>query len=419
MLTRLKNVIKTNYFRSITQLTAGSFIAQIITFIVAPISTRLYSAEQLGIYTLILTLLTIFGPVVCGKYDLAIVSAKDNKETMELIWGSFIFTLFSLIFISVFYKFYLKYHPEIINEVGIFAYLLILMILIKGLTNILTSYNNRNKEYKTISSVYIIRSLFQNLGLVVFGLLNLGSIGLLFSYFLGSLFGLRKQAEILYKNKGELLNVNIQGILRAFKKYIKQPLFSMPAHFLSSTSYSILNIFISGLFGLTIFGYYSMTYRVLGLPLSLISMNASKVFFQRASEEKRKYGSYHRALKQISLFLLSISIPMVLVLIIFGPFMFELVFGEGWYISGVYVQILAPMFGIRFIVSALTPALIVSSKQKIEFVIQCCFLSCSILAFLVCKVFMFSMFIFLLIISISYSIIYLVYYIIIYKLSFK
>ncbi|MBD7938621.1 oligosaccharide flippase family protein [Cytobacillus sp. Sa5YUA1] len=414
---RLGDFIQSKYFKSISQLTTGSFIAQIITLIVAPISTRLYTAEQLGVYTLILTLLTIFGPVICGKYDLAIVSAKDDKEVMELIWSSTIFSVLFLFFISIFYRFYLTSYPEIIDEVGNFAYIVIFMLFIRAFTNILTSYNNRYKEYKTISSVYVVRSLVQNIGLVLFGFLKFGAIGLLFSQLIGSLFGLRKQSKHLYKNILGLKFVRIQGIKNVVKKYRKQPIYSMPAHFLSSTSYSILNLFISSLFGLSTFGYYSMSYRILGLPLSLVSMNVSKVFFQKATEEKSKYGNYYKAFKQITLLLLSVSIPMVIILISFGPYVFELFFGEGWYIAGVYVQILAPMYGIRLIVSALTPALIVSGKQRLELIIQSCFLSCSVLAYLICKLFTLDMSAFLSIISISYSLIYIVYLIIIYKLS--
>lgn len=62
----------------------------------------------------------------------------------------------------------------------------------------------------------------------------------------------------------------------------------MPAHFLNSASYSMLNFYITELFGLGILGYYSITYRILGIPLTLVSLNVSKVFFQRASEEKIK-----------------------------------------------------------------------------------------------------------------------------------
>lgn len=417
MIKKMKNILSSKYFKSIFQLTVGSFMAQIITVAVSPISTRLYTAEQLGIYTLIITLVSMFGPVICGKYDFAIVSAEDEKEVMELIVGSIFFSIIFLLIIAVGYKVYLFENPRIIEEVGGYAYLLIIILIVTGIINILTSYNNRHKEYKTIALVSVIRTAAQNIGLIVFGLFKLGSIGLLLSQLLGCFFGLKKQGQRLHENKLLLKEVRLQGIKSTLIKYKKQPLFSMPAYFMNSTSYSILNFFISGLFGMKIFGYYSMSYRILGFPLSLISMNVSKVFFQRASEEKIKNGNYNKTLKQITLFLTCISIPMVAILMLFGPYMFELVFGKGWYISGVFVRILAPMYGIRFIVTALSPALTVSGEQRLDLLMQGLFIISSIVSYVAGKFLDLNINAFFTLITITYSVIYIFYYGTIYKLS--
>lgn len=413
----VKNAISSQYFKFIFQLTLGSFIAQIITIIASPISTRLYTPEQLGIYTLVITIVSLFGPVMCGKYDMSIVSAKDEKEAMELVVAGAFFSIVFLLPVIFGYRYYLIINPEIIEEIGGFAYLLIGILIVTAFINILTSYNNRHKEYKTISSVYILRTIVQNIGLIMFGLLKAGSIGLLFSQFFGLLFGLKKQSKHLVRSKLLFREVSLEDLKSTMLKYKNQPLFSMPSHFVNSASYSILNFFISGLFGFGVFGYYSMSYRILGLPLSLISTNVSKVFFQKASEEKNRIGNYNKILIKITLGLVSISIPMVILLMIFGPLIFETVFGQGWHIAGVFVRILAPMYGLRFVVTSLSPALIVSGRQKLELLIQSLFIVSSISSYCVCKLFGFDINILLTIITISYSIIYILFYIIIYRLS--
>lgn len=415
----LKKIKNSQYFKFIFQLTMGSAIAQLITIIVSPISTRLYTPEQLGIYTLVLTVSSMFGPVLSGKYDMAIVSADDDREVYNLIVGSALFSFVTIILITIGYHYYLKFKPEILNELGMFAYLIIPILIVVSVLNILNYYNNRYKDYKIISLVYVIRTVFQNLGLVVLGFLKFGSLGLLLSQLVGSLAGLKKQGKGLYRNRSNLKKVHFNDVKSTLIKYKNQPLFSMPAQLINSSSYSILNFFISGLFGVSVFGYYSMSYRVLGLPLSLISMNVSKVFFQRATEEKSKIGNYNKSLKQITLFLMCMSIPMVIILVIFGPQMFELAFGDGWGISGSFARILAPMYGIRLIVSALTPALIVSGEQKLELIMQSVFLMSSVGTYFISKTCEIDINSFLTLITITYSIIYLIFYIIIYRLSKK
>ncbi|WP_339808605.1 oligosaccharide flippase family protein [Paenibacillus sp. FSL R7-0337] len=412
-----KGFYKSDFLKSIIQLTTGSLLAQLITIVVSPISTRLYTPEQLGIYSLILTITSVFGPIICGKYDLAIVSAKSEKEVANLILSSAIFALIFSFIISIGYSVYLNNNITIVNEVGVYAYVIILILLVNGLINIASSYNNRQKEYKIISSVYVTRSFFQNIGLIFFGLLKLGTVGLLISQLVGSVFGLKKQTKSLYGNKEIFKSVKLHDIKGEMIKHINQPLYSMPAHFVNSSSYSILNFFITGLFGMEVFGYYSMSYRMLGLPLSLVSSNVSKVFFQRAYQEKIDTGSFRRTLKNTTLFLFALSVPMVLFLMFFSPQIFKFVFGEKWYMSGVYVKILAPMFGIRLIVSALTPAVIIAGKQKIELLIQLLFCITSIIMFFICKIINTEIYIFLKLISISYSFIYVLFYLLIYKIS--
>lgn len=419
MLATGKKILSSDYFKSVFRLTVGSLIAQLITALVSPISTRLYKPEQLAVYTLILTVSSMFGPVLCGKYDMAIVSAKDEKEVTNLIVGGLAVSAVSITLVTMGYRFYLQKKPEILEEVGRFAYLLVAILIINALINLLNRYNNRHKEYKLISSVYVLRTGFQNIGLVLFGFLKLGSLGLLLSQILGSLVGLKRQSKRLIENRSVFKDVKLSEVKDTLLKHKKLPIYSMPAHFLNSASYSMLNFYITELFGLGILGYYSITYRILGIPLTLVSLNVSKVFFQRASEEKNKTGAYRRTLMQLTLFLACLSIPMVLVLVTLGPFLFELFFGEGWGVAGIYAQILAPMYGLRFIVSALTPALVISGEQRLELVLQSLFIITSIISYVVCSWTGYGINIFLLFISVFYSIIYIMLYMVIFKLSKK
>ena len=121
----------------------------------------------------------------------------------------------------------------------------------------------------------------------------------------------------------------------------------------------------------------------MGLPLALVSGNVSKVFFESASREYDSTGQFYNSLKKSFLFLFAISIPMVIVLMLFAPPVCEFVFGEGWNIAGKYVVILAPMFGFRLIVSAISPALIIAKKQNVEFILQLFFVLSSLICFVI------------------------------------
>ena len=78
---------------------------------------------------------------------------------------------------------------------------------------------------------------------------------------------------------------------------------------------------------------------------------------------------------------------MVIGLVLFSPLAFNIFFGPDWEQAGVFVQILAPMFGIRFIVNGVSIALIIAQRQDFELMIQALFIICSVAGYLVARFF--------------------------------
>ncbi len=401
----------------IIELITGSAIAQLITIIVSPITTRIYSAEELGIYSLLISLITIIGPVLSLKLDMAIVTAKDEKKMYANMALSIIVSIIISIISSAIYFVYLEASNNLGANKNIYSLILFFILLLSGFLNILTSYNNRNKKYDIISKVYVIRTFIQNLGLILFGILHFSVIGMLISQILGYLIGVGKQSKELIPNIKKIKEVNKKELIEAFKENYKLTVFTTPSTFLNALSYSILNFFITDLYGMEVLGYYSISYRMLGIPISIITTNVSKVFFESANSELQQKGNFRNALKRNTVFLSIVSIIMVISLIVLGPWAFKVFFGNKWVISGQYVQILAIMFGIRFLVAALTPAFIITKKQNLEIRKQALFLISALATYILCKKISLNIYHFLFIISISYSIIYIIMYINIYKLA--
>ena len=401
----MKNNLKKPFLRAITTLASGSIVAQIITFATSPIMTRLYTTEEIGIYTLILTAVSMFGGVICGRYDMSIVYEEDEDNVIPIIKLSFIVCLLMSTAVSCGYGIYYWITGKDNNSyLSIIAFTFILLFA-TGIVNILISYNNRNREYSLMTSVFVIRTIAKNVTMVILGFLNAGTMGILFSEVIGQLFGMNGQARSLKPHLKDIYRVSTKRMTDVAKKHHSQPLYSVPAIFANNFSYSSINLFIESLFGLSFLGYYSMSFRILGMPLSLISTNVSKVFFEEASREYNQTKQFKIAFRKTSLFLVAVAIPMVIGMIWLAPPLFGWFFGNGWEVSGKYVQILAPMFGVRFIVSALTPGMIICGKQKLELKIQLLFAVMSIAAFIITKLAHLTINKYLMVISISFSVV--------------
>lgn len=406
---KIMNFIKSNFIRSTLMLMSGTVVAQIMAVCISPIMTRLYSEAEIGEYTLILTAASMFGAVICLRYDMSIVPENDEKIVLSLIKLSvYITTIFSLL-VGVGYSLYCSFKDNMLMSSISIAVWVFLILFLTGLGNILVAYNNRSRDYKLISSVNIIRELGRDFTTVVFGICKLGTLGLLISQVVSVFLGLNRQAKSLREEAVVWKNIKYRDIMEAARKHKSQPLYSVPGIFVNNFSYSVINIFVSSLFGLKELAYYSMSFRMLGLPLALISTNMSRVYFEKASREYNEKGNFRVSFLMTTLILVIIAIPMVIFLMLFAPKLFGVFFGGDWEIAGLYVRILSPMFGVRLIVSALSPTMIIVNKQKLEFLIQSIFLIFVFAIYIVVKD-KTSIFGFLRCISIIFTIIYIVYY---------
>lgn len=410
MIDRIK---KSLFLKNIIILATGSFIAQIIAVVCSPILTRIYSPEDMGIFTYIISLTAIFMGVINARYDMSIVTEKEDTNVMPLLQLSFIVggvvTFFSTIGLGV----------AVINQglPAIWIVYVFLILLSYAIINPLTAYNNRLKEYKVISKTYTLRKTIQNIGAIITGFFTKTGHGLILPYVIGQYLGINSQSKTLRTKKNELFSINKEKVIEVAKLHKNQPLFSLPAQLANSMSYSLITVFVTNLFGLATVGYYAISVKLLGLPLALIGGNISKVFVERASVEYKQTGGYKKAFNQTFWILLSISIPMVIILYIVSPALCEWFLGKGWGVSGEYIRILAPMFGVRFITSALSPALIIVSKQKFEFLLQLLFLLFNLASYIIAKVFDLDIIGFLMIVNVLFSFAYALYLFMVFKYS--
>lgn len=354
---------KNNFSKSFLILITGSFFSQIINFITAPVMTRLFSVNDIGVFSLILTIVTLLSPILNGRYELSIISAKRKKDIYILVKISIYFCfilscIFSLILMKLFF-----YNIEIYKKI---FFIIPFLLFIYGYSNVANAYNNRFAKYKLISQVNIIKSFSFLILIIISSIIDLGAYGLLLSLFFSYVVPLKKQSEYLCRKLKYITKIPFCNIKRVFLENKKMLFYSVPAAFMNSLSYSATNFCIEDLYGLSTLGYYSLTFRALGVPLTLISTNVSKVFFEQASKEfYEQHTFFNTFLKGLKILLL-FAVPLTIFIYFASPILCSLFFGESWIIAGEYMQILAIMFAARFIVAPLSVGILIIRKNTLE-----------------------------------------------------
>lgn len=315
----------------------------------------------------------MFSPVINGQYDLLIVSAKSEKEAdtfavISVIVGLLLVTFIALGLIVIqFSKF------KVFEDVGWWILSSCILLIVFGINNILVSYNNRHLRYKLISKVNIIRNFGRSLFQILFGLVGFGNLGVLAGNFIGFLMGMKKQSDFLRGQLHRFYKVKKNEVLKLMKNNYKQPVFSAPGVFFSSSANSLIALFVGSLYGIEQLGYYSIAILILNAPLSMFSSNIGKVFYRTATKEKNDRGQFKNSLNKFSIILILIAVPLFVILFFTIIPITELVLGEGWGIVGLFVIFQIPMFSARFIVMSLNTSFIINGKQHIKLTLQSLF----------------------------------------------
>ncbi|HHP7502469.1 TPA: type 8 capsular polysaccharide synthesis protein Cap8K [Staphylococcus aureus] len=357
----------------------SSGIAQVILIITTPIITRLYSPAEFGEFTIFSNIAMILIPIINARYDLLIVNAKNDRNANILSQISFLISLLILLILIPLFAISAWLYPNFILD---FIFIIIMLFLV-SLTNIFTNYLNKERKYKVLSLINVFRAGSMALLQIIFGLLALGSLGLIIGFSLSYIAGI----TLGYKTFKKHFNIvkDKEETKELFLENKNQLVYSTPSILLNSLSFSVVVFFIGILYTNTEVGIYGMAIRVLGIPVTIISLGLSKIFMQQANDYYIEHGNFRNLLLKFSSTLVIVSIILYVPLYLFSEELVNILLGHGWVDAIIVIKIVIPLFVIRLIVSTVSLSVIVLQKQQLELILQALFLIGATATFVISK----------------------------------
>jgi len=348
-----RKVLKSEFNKNVFTLIFGTSFAQLITFLLYPLISRLYTPSDFGVFGLYLSITGMVALIATGRYELSIILPSSNKQAFNLFGLSFIIntvvTLLSLLAVLCIFFFKIKFEGEyhLFNYVLYFAPLI---IFLSSASNIFQNWFIRNKKFKLLSISKVLTSLSNNGFVVALGFISAGIWGLLTGLLVSLIIVLLYfTIKFLPQIKEEALLLNKEGTKFLAKKYIDFPRANC-WHALSDMFQSQgIIYFLAAFFTSNTVGLYAFSMRILQAPMMLIVSSFSQVFYQRASEMHNKNEDLLSLLKSTIMKMSFIAAPIMFILMVFGPDLFAFIFSEKWRQAGVYARILAPWICIDFI----------------------------------------------------------------------
>ncbi len=374
----LKKILNKNeLLKHVFVLVQGTIIAQVIGVLMQLVLRRVFSVSDFGVMALYSSIVGVLVILASGRYELAIVLPKEDKNAKAIFKISLLLSLAFNVLLFVVLLFTSNYLLDVIvqhemielNEVKNLVSVKYLIYCIPIGVFAMTLYNSfnywytRSKSYRSLSNSRIIQSAGQNGSNAAFGAAGFGFFGLFF----GLILGLVTSTLFLFLKNTKIFNGDIGDTKENLKKYNDFPLKSLPSGLVNILATQLPNFFIFGFFGAQILGLFDIITKVLNVPITMVGKSVSQVFYKKISDdiqEGKKIGGYVKK-SSVRLFLFML-VPM-LIIFFFGEHLFAWFFGEKYRLSGQLAGYFSLFYLVRFVYYSQSTLFSAVRKIGIEF----------------------------------------------------
>ncbi len=342
-------------------------IAQGLSFLFSPITTRLFSPKVFGDLSVFTSITGIISIVICLRYELAIVLPQDDDEGFFLLklclfFAAIISVVAGFVFLVGGEAIYTKFGAK---NLARYWYYVPISLFLTGIIQASNYWLTRTRQFKVLSWNKVLPVLALNLVSIGLGFAGNVRIGArLFSILISNIVNIAVVAQAIapeFKAKKHARHYCYKELVKRYKNFL---VYDIWGALLNNLSWMIVPILMNIYYGSNAAGQYSIGMRVIQIPAGLIGASVSQVFLKNASERRYNKTLYPYSV-EITKKLFKYTIPIVIVLLFWGKPLFHFVFGDKWDVAGVYTQILAPWALIWFCISPLDNVFIITQRQNV------------------------------------------------------
>ncbi|ASP29967.1 hypothetical protein CHH26_06770 [Qipengyuania flava] len=366
----LRKIASSNLVRNVFAVASGTALAQIVVVAFSPIITRIYGPEAFGLQGVFLSLVSIFSPLIALRYPMAIITAEDDDEALQLAQLSLVIasilasTLFAILF------FFTEASASLLGaaELGNLIFFLPIALLSVAIQNVTDYKAARVAAFRLIGIVSVAQAVITNSFRAVGGLLSpVATVLIIITSFAPATHSamLVLGSSKLRRRSGSATKRQIIALL---KKYRDFAIYRAPTDFLNSASQAVPVILLSSFFSPTSAGFYVLTRSILNLPANILSAAVGNVVYARFGELKRNSLKLFPLLLKVTLSLMCLA-PIIAGLAYFlAPTVFSFVFGQEWKEAGRYAQWMSLWLGVALAnIPAVRVAPVIDSQRLLFF----------------------------------------------------
>ncbi|MFG6486772.1 lipopolysaccharide biosynthesis protein [Roseateles sp. BYS78W] len=332
--------------RATLTLLAGSALAQAVPLLLGPWISRLYTPAEYGEFSLVWTVASNLAVVGCARYEFALALETSEKGAAALL-ALCLRLLMAMTALAI-----------VVGAAWMagadlpLAATLPFAVLALAASQALAQWAARGGRFAALAWARVVQWGGGAVGQVGLGLLQLGPWGLVGGATLATAAAAALQARPTPAGGWRQL-LKPQPLRDIAGKHKDFPLLNTPHAFAGALQDTLAIGLLTAWLGAPEAGAWALALRYLKAPASLVGGSLSQALYPRLTQTANLTEA--RALVRRNLLLLAaIALPLMLVLLAFGPWLFATVFGPQWRNAGELARSLAPYIALHFIAAPLS-----------------------------------------------------------------
>ncbi|MBR9859284.1 oligosaccharide flippase family protein [bacterium] len=365
--------LRSSFIKSAGLLFSGSLVAQAIGFVATLFLTAFYSPEEFGAVTVFQSIIAVCVVFSGLRFEVAIVAEDDEEKAKDLTRLSM---LLNLSFGAVFSLIAVVFHRQICTLFGLeeapWLYVVSPVFAITGCIEALVHWRNRQKKYQRISINRMISAgsatSYKFLHIVVE--LIKGN-GLIIGHIIGQVLGF---IHIGRNSSIQWFDTTVDRLKSVFKEYQQFPKISAPAALVNTLALHMPAFMITAFAGESNTGFYGISQKLTYIPLSLLAMAVSQVFYERIARLRTDQEATAEISHSLFNFLVLLGVIPVIAVAVWGDVIFPFILGDKWTTSGQMAQVLILFYFTMFLTSPFSSSFVVYDKLKQQLIYNISFI---------------------------------------------
>lgn len=364
---------KRKFVRNVAGLSFATALGQAVTLAAAPVITRLYGPEAFGQLGTFAALLAVAAPLATLSYHLAIVLPEQDDRARQIsrlairISAAFCSCLLALIAIY-------KLLPHELEDHAI-LWLLPVAVFSTSLLYVHSHWATRRGAFAVLAKLSIVQVMWTNGLKIILGLVSPTGMALVavtafapavYARLLGRLVPSRG----IVREPAEAPEGGLPSYRDAANEHRDFAIYRTPQVVLKAFTLGLPVMLLGALFDMKQAGFYALARMALGAPTTLIGQSVSTVIYPRMAQARNRDENVARLIIQGSLGLAGLAAAPFLVVTVFGPQLFGLIFGAEWIEAGAFSRWMGMWMLIMLIARPSVAAIPVLGLQRFYLVYE-------------------------------------------------